>query len=218
MARIGETPGRFKFEAAPVILFNPAVISPKSQNFSKPGAKKQNISEPSYFVQALIPPDHPELKALKDDMKAVAKAEWGPDVKLDTISFPLSDGTKRFAENKKLEAFNGMVVLRAGSKLYAPALFYVAGGKVIEVDEAMRTQASSKFYSGVEASIEVNLVAWEVDDNKSVVAYLSSVCSLCTGKKLGGAGPARYEGFARNVGTISDVDPSAGADDDEIPF
>lgn len=120
----------------------------------------------------------------------------------------------------------GYVILRSFSKQYAPSLFYVNGGNVVEVDDSIRTQVQSKFYSGVDASIEVNFVAYEgtkTDDNpngvpNSVVAYLSSVCSLGTGKRVGGGGADRYSGFAKNVGTVSDEDPTEDLDDEEIPM
>ncbi len=117
----------------------------------------------------------------------------------------------------------GLAILKATSKQYAPALFYVANGEVGEVEESMRSTVGSKFYHGVEGTIGVNFVAYEgngANIPNSVKCYLGDAVSLCRGKKLGGGGKEKYAGFAKNMGTVSDTDPTDTGDDldDEIPF
>jgi hypothetical protein len=210
-----KTEGRFKFDAAPITFFYPNVITPKTPDFG--GGRK---GKPGYQIQVGIAPDHPDLPALKALCKAVAKAKFGT---LEGVSFPLKDGDKQAdkakASGKAREFLRGQVILKAGSTQYAPQLFYVANGEVIEVQEDMRAQVGSKFYSGCEGTVGINLVAYEGNGDNiphSVVAYLYDVVSLCRGKKVGGGGASKYAGFAKNMGTVSDKDVTEGADDIEM--
>lgn len=213
MAEVGENTGRFKFEAAPIVMLYPVVITPKPMMID--GKAK---GDPMYQVQASMPLDHPELPALKALISRVAKEKFGTtkDVSLPIkLGDPQADKAK--ARKKDREFMRGRVILTARSKQYAPVLSYVSEGKVVEVGEDMRAQVGSKFYSGVEGTIEVNLVAYPGNGSNipnSVVAYLAEACSLCRGKKLGGGGSAdKFAAFAKNMGEVSDVDPTG---DDEI--
>jgi ssDNA-binding protein len=209
---------RFHFDAAPITFFYPQVITKKAADYGN--GKK---GDPSYQIFAGVSPDHPQLKDLKRLLGKTAKEAFGT---VEGVSFPIRMGDEIADEAKKRgknrEMMRGFVVLKAGSKEYTPQLFYVSNGEVIEIDDAMRTQAGSKFYSGCEGSIGVNFKAYEGNGKNipnSVVAYLGDVVSLCRGPKLGGSGAAKYANFAKNVGEVSDKDPTAGTEtDDEIPF
>jgi hypothetical protein len=213
-----ELKGRFKFEADSVTMYYPNVITPRMPDFG--GGRK---GKPSYQIQVGIRPDHPDLPALKKLIGAVAKAKFG---RLTGVSFPIKDGDERAdkakARGKNREFLRGQVILKAGSTQYAPQLFYMSDGAIVEVEEGMRSQVGSKFYSGCEGTVGINLVAYPGNGDNipdSVVAYLADVVSLCRGKKIGG-GAEKFSGFAKNVGVVSDQDPTAdiGDDDDEIPY
>ncbi len=207
---------RFKFEAAPVRMIFGSLIKPMASDYGN-GRK----SDPHYEIQAGIATDHPDLKALKATMAKVAKAEFGT---VEGVSFPIKDGTKIAdkgkAKGKNREACRGLVMFKASSSAeYPPALCYLTAGGVVDVED--RNLAASKFYSGVEVGMEVTLKAYPGNDSNipnSVVAYLSTVCSLGRGEKLGGSAASRYATFAKNVGTVSDDDPTGGMDDEDIPL
>lgn len=222
---------RFKFEAAPVRMIFGFVTKPGVSDYGN-GRK----SDPHYEIQAGIAADHPDLKALKQTMFALAKKEFGPNIRDVSqpvkpgdeskvpVSFPIKDGTKIAdkgkAKGKNREACRGLVMFKASSSTeYPPALCYLTAGGVVDVED--RNLAAGKFYSGVEVGMEVTLKAYPGNDSNipnSVVAYLSTVCSLGRGEKLGGSAASRYATFAKNVGTVSDDDPTAGLDDEDIPL
>ena len=216
MAEVGENTGRFKFEAAPITMLYPVVITPKPMMID--GKAK---GDPMYQVQASIPPDHPELPALKAAIARVAKEKFGTT---KDVSLPLKLGDAQAdrakAKKRDREFMRGQVILTARGKQYAPALSYVSNGVIVEVGEDMRAQVGSKFYSGVEGTIEIVLVAYDGNGKNipnSVVAYLTEACSLCRGKKLGGSGSAnKFAAFAKNMGEVSDLDPTDDGGDIEL--
>ena len=199
---------RFKFEAAPVRFLYGNVITPKVSDYGS-GRK----SPPHFEVQAGIPLDHPELKALKAQMAAVAKAKFGTT---EGVSFPLKDGTKMAdkakGRGKNRERCRGYIVFKASSAAeYPPSLAYMANGSGVDVEDSMRQQSAAKFYPGVWIGEEVTFKAYEGNDGNipnSVVAYLSNVVSLGFGEKLGGGASSRHAGLIKNVGTISEDDPT----------
>lgn len=227
MAEVKKEVTRFKFEAAPVRMIFGSLIKPIESNYGN-GRK----SALHFEIQAGMPPEHPDFKSLKATMNKVARVEFGGDmtdaewnqyIKDKKVSFPIKDGTKIAdkgkAKGKNREACRGLVMFKASSSAeYPPALCFVTAGGVVDVEE--RSQAASKFYPGVEVGMEVTLKAYPGNDSNipnSVVAYLSTVCSLGRGEKLGGSAASRYTAFAKNVGTISDDNPMDGADD-EVPM
>ena len=199
---------RFKFEAAPVRMLYGTVITPKVSDYG--GGRK---SDPHFEVQAGIPLDHPELKALKAKIAAIAKAEFGTT---EGVATPLKDGTKMAdkakARGKNRERCRDFVILKASSSAeYPPSLAYVANGAGVDVEDGMRSQVAGKFYQGVNIGMEVTLKAYKGNDENipnSVVAYLSNVVSLGFGEKLGGGASSRHAGLIKNVGTVSEDDPT----------
>ena len=204
---------RFKFEAAPVTMLYGNVITPKVSDYGR--GKK---SDPHFEVQAGIETDHPELAALKKEMSALAKAEFGT---VEGVSFPIKDGTKiadkAKARGKNRERCRGLVILKASSAAeYPPSLAYVSNGVGVDVEDGMRSQVASKFYPGVKIGMEVTLKAYEGNGSNipnSVVCYLSNVISLGFGEKLAGGASSRHAGLIKNVGTVSNEDVTEGADE-----
>lgn len=202
--------------------------------------------EPKFSLNIEIDPEtQPDLKrAIQAKALEIARAKWpGRDFakeaaktytdqdgsvqkKLPTFVFPWSNGTELAdnakAKGKDREFSRGKLVLTARSK-FQPGLSAIVGGKLVEYGDTVPV-ASSKayFYSGVEVLVEVNFQAYDgVGETGAdgVTAYLNKVLSTNKGKKLASGGASAAETFSGYLGSISNVDPTAGADlDDEIPF
>lgn len=201
--------------------------------------------EPKFSINIEIDPEtQPDLaRAIKGKALEIARAKWpGRDFakeaaktykdaegavnkKLPTFVFPWSSGTELAdnakAKNKDREFSRGKLVLTARSK-FQPGLSAIVGGKLVEYDSDSVKNAKSYFYSGVEILAEVNFQAYDgVSETGAdgVTAYLNKVLSTNKGKKLASGGASAAETFSGYLGSISNVDPTAGADlGDEIPF
>lgn len=170
--------------------------------------------DPKYSVVVIFASDHADLLPIKQKMAAVARAAW-PDVDLKTVSFPLKSGTtdnqKRVAKGKKARDFmEGKVFITARSK-YQPRLSGVENGKITDYQGDAIMKAKPKFYSGVQALLEFNFVANEVDEKRSVTAYLNLVFTTGKGERIAG-GRTAAEAFSGYVGKATTENPM-GADD-----
>jgi len=207
--------GIYDTTVATPILWTDTLFSPKAFKDEKTGKEK---GDPKYSAVVLFKADHPDVAAIKAKMAAVARAMW-PDVDLKTISFPLKSGTKdnekRVAKGKKARDFMEGQVFITGRSKYAPRLSGIENGKITDYEGAALLQAKSKFYGGVECLVEFNFVANEVDDKRSVTAYLNLVFSTGNGKRIGG-GKSGAETFKGYVGQPTTENPTEL--DDEIPF
>jgi hypothetical protein len=179
--------------------------------------KGKEKGDPKFGCVVLFKPDHPDVAGVKSAMAAVAKAKW-PDVDFKTISFPLKSGAKdnekRVAKGKKARPFmDGMVFITGRSK-YAPRLSGMENGKVTDYEGDAVLKAKAKFYGGVNALVEFNFVANEVDDKRSVTAYLNLVFTTGKGERIGGRSGA--EVFKGYVGKPTTENPTEL--DNEIPF
>lgn len=178
------------------------------------------------------------IAGVKAKALEVARAKWpGRDFaaesrtvdkeglkRIPTFVFPwsngsdLADGAK--ARGKDREFSRGKFVLTARSK-FQPRLSAIVGGKLVDFEgDAIKANAKY-FYSGVEVLAEVNFQAYDgVQPNGAdgVTAYLNLVVSTNKGAKLTGGGRSASEVFSGYLGTISNVDPTGGELDDEIPF
>lgn len=172
----------------------------------------------SFVIEA----DHPDLPALKNIARTVARAKW-PGVELKEVNWPFKDGTqfaaKKRAEGKKTDdLFEGKVMLTGRSK-YQPKMAVIVNGKVVDLDsDEIKAKYKGHFYAGVEVLAEMNFVAQEVDGKKYVSIYLNTVLSTNKGTKLA-SGRSAADTFSGYVGHHSADNPMSGADaDDEIPF
>lgn len=220
---------RFAFNV-PVRLYGPVVISPKPLMLN--GKPK---GDPEYSTRFFFPTDHPEAKAFAEILGKIKAGKFGKEAK---VAYPFQMGdawadkwakkpqnAERLAKGEKnpRDFARGMVLCRASSKNFPPMLSYVNGSGIIDIPDEARAASGGKFYSGVNAVVEVNLVPYDGNGENipdCVKAYLTKVCSIGTGDRLGGGSSAQaFAGLARSLGQVSDVDPTAGADlDDEIPF
>lgn len=218
-------------------------------NLLEPKAVKRNgkdTGEPKYSLNIEIDPERqPALaQAIKAKALEIARAKWpGRDFakeasktykdqdgtvqkKLPTFVFPWSSGNELAdnakARNKDREFSRGKLVLTARSK-FQPRLSAIVGGKLVEFEGDAAKAAKQYFYSGVEVLAQINFQAYDgVGETGAdgVTAYLQQVLSTNKGKKLAGGGPSAAEVFSGYLGSISNVDPTAGVSDldDEIPF
>ena len=214
----------------PATLLWPKVITPEA--YIDPKTKKAK-GEPAYTTSVMLKSDGPDIKAIKNIAITVIKDSWpGLDIRAaladKTLHLPWETGedaiakkTKRLTDAGKEYTGGddyqlGHVLLKTTTKKSRPALAVLLGGKWVDLnDDAVVGLHKSKFYSGVQGAVQVNLSASEVDGTKFVTAYLQQVASLNTGKQIGGK--LASETFAGFAGKVSEEDPTQGSGD-EIPF
>jgi hypothetical protein len=227
-----DTTGIFSF-TAPVTAVWVNVIKPRS---FKEKANGQEKGEPKYDCMFLFKEDHPDFTTLKQRAVAVCKAKWpGLDIpaayKAGDIRMPWITGDKLIErKTKKLtkegktydggyDFLAGNICIKSSSK-YQPRLSVIANGNVLDLTEDTIAAHKGKFYGGVLCLPQVNLVAYDAkkdDDKDGVTTYLNMMLSLNKGEKIGGSGgPSAAEVFKGYVGTMTTMDPTAGAgmDDD----
>ncbi len=219
---------RFSF-MVPVRLYGPNVIKPVTPDYGN--GRKGN---PEYSTRFFFPPDHPEAKAFSAALRELSVQQFGEGASGVAYPFQMGDKfadawikkhAKDVAAGKKnpRDFARGQVMVKASSKNFPPLLSYANGDIVVDIPDESRQAAGGKFYSGVMALVEVNLVPYEGNGSNipdCVKAYLTQVCSLNRGERMGGkTGSQTFGSAVRNLGAVSDVDPTAGDDlDDEIPF
>lgn len=215
---MSEVQGLFD-STTPVVMLNPTLFEPKP--YLDPKTKKPK-GEPKFSGRFVFQPDHPDVATMKTKALAVARAEW-PGVEPKDVNFPFKNGIKAAAKirenkgNEKVAEFiDGKVLITARSK-FQPVLSIFQGGKAVDLEGPALAAAKSKFYAGTDVLIELNFVAQEVDEKKSVTAYLNKVLTLNRGERRGG-GRTSAEAFKGYVGSTVSEDPTSGDLDDEIPF
>lgn len=176
--------------------------------------------EPKYSANFEFEPDSPDLARCKAAAVAVAREQW-PGVDLKTLKFPFEDGTrladKAEANSKKREWSRGKAVLTARTTTELE-LSAIVAGQYREFPD--RKLAKPYFYTGVFCGAEFLFKAYDaIDENgkPGVTCYLQKIISLNVGKKLTN-GASSAEIFKHYVGMAKAEDPTAGMDDDEIPF
>jgi hypothetical protein len=198
--------------------------------------KYEGKGEEKYGATFVMPPDHPDLKPIKDRIVALIKAKWptldiGAAIKGGNLMLPYQTGERAVAKylanlakkgkqpNDRLDWLKGQIVLKASSK-YQPQLSVIQNGKVsAALEGAAITAFKGKFFTGAEALVELNLKAYDAINDGSkpgITAYLSTVVVTGKGTRRGG-GVDPSIAFASYKGSVSNEDPTAGMDD-EIPF
>lgn len=194
-----------------------------------------NKGDPTYSL-TLIEIDKVDIDAMRQIAAAVAKAEWpGRQLIVNresledprNLQFPFKNGDQRAAQavqkGKDGSFFQGQVVFdtRSGAE-YPPFLSVLDGKRIIDLDEtSKRTLGKQKFYNGCYVVPKVRFKAYKsqteggIGAYSGVKAFLSSVLWVADGKRIGGSSAETFRAY---VGSLSDVDPTAGAGTDEIPF
>lgn len=163
---------------------------------------------PRFNMQGLIPPDHPQLGAFQQLVLKVARNDLPAHVDAagqwthEGLKLPLKNGDRLIAESvAKARAkgkeppdrsfYAGQMVLlaqkpeksRAGAVLNPPGLVVLQNGKMVEYADAQRPLAKDFFYSGVMASVSVQLKGF-TGFGGGVTCYLDRVLSLNTGDRI----------------------------------
>jgi hypothetical protein len=206
-----ENQGLYDTTVPTPILWTDTLFTPKP--FKDSSGKEKG--EPKYSTVVLFKANHPDLAPIKVKMTAIARAKW-PEADLKTIIFPLKSGTKdnekRVAKGKKARDFMEDVAFITTRSKYAPRLSGIENGKIVDYEGAALIAAKGKFYGGVEALVEFNFVAKEVDDKRSVTAYLNLVFSTGKGARIGG-GKSGADVFKGYVGKPTTENPTEQDDD-----
>jgi hypothetical protein len=226
-----------------IVTVNTPVVSVlnnlvEARRFKDAQGKEQG--DPKYGSVLVFDKEHPNLNAIKEAAVAIAKAKWpgrdvGADYKAKLLKMPWRNGDDWIARNAaklakkgkeddhKYDYMAGKVVLKSASK-FRPRLSFIENGKITpDLDDAGIQRHKAKFYNGVEALVEINLVAFDAvkeGDADNITAYLNIFCSTNTGKRVGG-GRSASEAFAGYAGKAKPEDPTKGDPDgldDEIPF
>lgn len=194
------------------------------------------VGDPRYDLTIMVPPDSPDLPALKDLCITMLKGQY-PGKKLVPrrltqeelddggtveVAVPWSDGTKQAdkakAENKDREFMRGMVIIKASSK-YAPALSGIENGKVVSyTNPDTRATLDKFFYSGAWVGPLVALHTYKsMEENKpgGVSLWVNAVCFVKHGDRLAGTTINAAETFAHYAGSVSAEDPTAGGASDD---
>lgn len=207
---------KFSVEAEAVEFLYPYVLELNTPKYLGTEGK------PCYSVNAAFSPDHPDLKVLKTTLAKLRTEAFGNGEAAKLVKLPLKSGDVKAdasAKSRKVrgkephpvdEAMRGKSILFASSEKYRPTLAYIEGGKAVAVSEELRSTCQ-RFFSGSRGSLTITLAAWPpspMTPNGSIKAYLNSVCASAGGTRLTGDAATRYDTFAKNVGTVSDVDPT----------
>ena len=216
-----------------VHIMNPVVIG--VCNLITP-RKYDGKGEEKYGATFVMASDHPGLKLVKDRIVVLIRAKWpeldiGAAVKAGSFMLPYQTGERAVQKylanlakkgkqpNDRLDWLKGQIVLKASSK-YQPQLSVIQNGKVSAALEVPALAINkSKFFTGAEALVELNLKAYDAINESGkpgVTAYLSTVVATGKGTRRGG-GVDPSVAFASYKGSSTDEDPTAGMDD-EIPF
>jgi len=151
---------------------------------------------------------------------AIATEVW-PRTPLREVMTPGQTGEQQ-AEKSALAArkkgktprdgslYAGTWVLRAKSK-FQPALAGVEGGKIVKYEtEVAKVAAKERFYSGANALVQLNFVAYESAiggrNLPGITAYLNLVLVTGGGERIGGQA-ADADVFRDYIGSLSDVNP-----------
>jgi hypothetical protein len=212
----------------PVLLSHPHLF--QAVKFKDPRTGKES-GEPKFSANFVFEADSADLKALKAQAAAVAKAKW-PGRDLKTLVFPFKDGSK-LADARKTacekkgrepdgEFQRGKVILVTRSK-YPPRLSFVENGRIIDVDDPLDTndpqvvKAKNKLFFGALVLAQFRFVTHEVGSNTpGVNCYPQMICATGKGERLASraSGSETFKGY---VGQVSAEDPT-GYPDDDIPF
>lgn len=198
----------------PVVMAFPQLFEAKA--FMRNGKPQ---GDPYFSGNFIFKRDNPDLRAMSDLAKAVAKAKW-PGRDLKELKFPFTNGDKLAdgakAKGKDGEYQRGCVVVTAKSKRN-PRLAIFEKGKIIDLETPAAIAAQKAlFYPGALVYAQFNFADYPgVGANPDGVAcYLNLVMTTGTGKRLAGAGQSAAEAFRHVAGGVSQEDPTAGGDEE----
>jgi hypothetical protein len=189
-------------------------------------AKDGTVGAARYGVNALLAPDHPQLKQIQDLLMQLAQAAF--PTRIDNagqwshvgLHFPLSAGDKEWNKGKfvlnvgKPERGRPPASGTPGPLLTPPRLWSIVGGKYVQYDGPTRDAFAPLVWDGVLALMSVQFKAY-TGMGGGVTCYLNDLVSMVSGDKIVGIrkdasatfGPP--EAFTQYMGTVQAVDPTA---------
>ena len=145
-------------------------------------------SKPAYSASFLLPPNHPQLKALKAAIVAVAKEKWAEKAPAMLKAIESKDASCLHDGNNKADTdgYAGNFYLSARS--YTRPL-------VIDRDKTPLTEADGVIYGGCFVNVLVDIYAQDSQFGKRINAVLKGVQFLRDGDSFGGGAPASPDAF-----------------------
>lgn len=215
---------------APAVMAFVALTTPKK--FKDRNGKE--TGEAKFGVTFVFPPEHPDLKGMKDAAIAVARAKW-PGVKLADLKFPFEAGEKTIEARKrnlakKSKEYKGETDFALGKSLLKAASKYPAGlaaiinGKVIDLDTPDKLSAHGHmFFFGAEGLGQVTFQAYDPikeGDKAGVTCYINKVLVTGKGERLtkGMSAAETFSGYVGKTTTEDPTGPKGETLDDDIPF
>lgn len=157
--------------------------------------------EPAYSAKFIVPPDHPQLKELRDAISAVAKEKWA-DKAEGVLKLLKEDKKVAFLEgpyrNKKTgevyDGFDGnytLSVRNGGASPVRPSTFDAQNREV--------TQADGVIYNGCYVDASIELYAQDNNYGRRINCSLRGVRFAGHGESFGGGTKASADEFGAPV-------------------
>ena len=177
--------------------------------------------EPKFGSTLLFSPSSVDVAEIGALCQRIAKEIW-PATPYKDVIVPGIAGEKQIErsaaaarkkgkEPKGNEFYKGQWVVKASSK-FQPALAGVESGKIVKYDtEVAKVAAKERFYSGANALVQLNFIAYESEmggrNLPGITCYLNMVMVTGGGDRIGGSGKADADVFSQYIGSLSDVNP-----------
>lgn len=145
-------------------------------------------SKPAYSGSFLLPPNHPQMKALKAAIQQVAKEKWAEKAAAVMKGIEAKDACCLHDGDAKadMDGYAGNFYLSARS--YTRPL-------VIDRDKTPLTEADGVIYGGCFVNVLVDIYAQDSQYGKRINAVLKGVQFLRDGDSFGGGAPASPDAF-----------------------
>lgn len=162
-----------------VRLAFPALFEPKAVNAG---------DKPSFSAALLLPPNHPQVAAIKAAIKEAAESKWGPKAAAHLKALEAANKTALHDGNAKTEyaGFEGNLFVSARNP---------ARPTVIDRDKSPLTQSDGKPYAGCYVNVVLEFWAQDNSYGKRVNATLMGVQFLKDGEAFAGGGVASEDDF-----------------------
>ena len=168
------------------IVFVDTLLAPRAFRDPKTGT----TGFPTFGCSALIPPDHPQLQAIKDTLMKAAMLAF-PDRKDPNtgqwthvgLKFPLSQGDKDYSKGKWVLRMGKAEKSQKGALNTPPRLWTIQNGKYVPFDGPSRDAAKSVLWDGVFAMLSVQFKAY-AGMGGGVTCIPNDIVSMSKGDRL----------------------------------
>jgi len=181
-----------------VRLAFPAIWEPESVNGS---AEK-------FGGRFILPPKHPGVKLIRDTIKAVAKAKWGPkadgilrSIDGDKMKICWQESDYMSQDGEVHDGFEGMYHLSTKSEVQPT---------IVDKDRTPLSKRDGRPYGGCYVVARVDIYAQDNIHGKAIRAQLQGLQYLRKGDSFGGGTKANPEDF-------EDLSDYGNDDEDEMP-